>query len=1117
MSFWSSQGRPDPTCCCSSDGHELNRDGKRVLSQLERTAKLGRMSSEVQSIPAVEDALQTLRSRRMSEYRQEVYIDPLAKSNAQAPDDENLFPLMDKVKEFLKSERQVMLVLGDSGVGKSTFNRHLEYELWRKYKPGGRIPLFINLPELDRPDKNLIAEHLKSSNFSEEGVCELKHHRQMLLICDGYDESRLRVNLHTTNALNRSGPQDVKLLITCRTQYLGPDYRDRFVPSISGGYHRPEDALFQEAVIAPYTKDQIEMYVEKYVSLEPRTWATKDYMDKLTTIPNLMDLVKNPFLLTLALETLPKVVEGSLDLSRLRVTRAQLYDMFVNCWIGVSKRRLQERQQIESHQEALEELLEDGFVDNGIRFQEDLAAAIYKEQEGKPVVDYVHKRDKYTWKVAFFSPGPETSVLRSASLLSRAGTQYRFIHQSLLEYFYSRAICGAASKYTDPTAIPLMIIDHPLSKMSLVAEVSVIHFLAQHAQQNATFKQHLLALIELSKSDVQASQAAANAITILVKAGTRFNGADFRRICVPGADLSAGQFDSAQLQEADLTGVNLTKAWIRQVDFSGAQMGGTQFGELPYLPDAGNVWACAFSPDGKSFATGLVKGDIDIYSTATWKKTTTFRAHKMCVTGLAFSPTGHQLLSGSEDTTVRLWDFETGSVDMCLDGWCDRVMGLAFSSSGKQFALAGSNSSVWDARTGAVVFDLKEHMGWSANVEFSPDGNLVAFSSHKGRIQVYNTFNGSPEVVLENEPYDITDIAFSPNGRWIVASNVTGNLQLWETETAVSGLRWNGHAGIVMAISFSPDSRSIVSCAYDGSVKLWDVYTGSMISAFTGHLQSVNCVTFTPDGSRIASASSDSTVRLWEVATGGLRLDAQEYSDPQVSVAYSPDGRFLVSVSRSGILRHYDADTGETDIAFSGQPDGTDCVAYSPDGSRVAVGGYGEEVVVLKVQVGTFEVALRIRTMGVNAVAFSPCGDWIASANKDQTVRLWQASTGAPGLVFTGQDDVVESVVFSPCGLEVASGCRNGDIRIWETNTGILKSSMTTRSSGPGIVAFLQGRRQVASSFGKGGVAVWDSQCKEFRSMLMPQLEINTFTFSPCGRWMVAVQCPGSPVELYVG
>ncbi|KAG0069984.1 hypothetical protein BGZ89_001715, partial [Linnemannia elongata] len=64
-------------------------------------------------------------------------------------------------------------------------------------------------------------------SFLEDHIRELRLHRQFMLICDGYDESQLRLNLHTTNLFNRSGQWDVKLLITCRTQYLGPDYRDR--------------------------------------------------------------------------------------------------------------------------------------------------------------------------------------------------------------------------------------------------------------------------------------------------------------------------------------------------------------------------------------------------------------------------------------------------------------------------------------------------------------------------------------------------------------------------------------------------------------------------------------------------------------------------------------------------------------------------------------------------------------------------------------------------------------------------------------------------------------------------------------------------------------------------
>ncbi|KAF9327704.1 hypothetical protein BGZ91_001346, partial [Linnemannia elongata] len=266
--------------------------------------------------------------RRLSEYIQPVYIDPMAKPTLQDSGD-TLFPLMDKVKDFLSA-------------GKSTFNRHLEYELWKEYKCGDRTPLLINLPALERPEKELVEEHLRTYDFTDEQIRELKQRRQFILICDGYDESQLTSNLHTTNLFNRAGQWEVKLLITCRTQYLGPDYRGRFVPSAAGKYNRAADELFLEAVIAPFSKEQIGDYVELYVPLEPRTWVKDDYMERLETIPNLMDLVKNPFLLTLCLEALPDVVRGKSDLSRLRVTQVQLYDNFVWHWLGVNKRRLQD-------------------------------------------------------------------------------------------------------------------------------------------------------------------------------------------------------------------------------------------------------------------------------------------------------------------------------------------------------------------------------------------------------------------------------------------------------------------------------------------------------------------------------------------------------------------------------------------------------------------------------------------------------------------------------------------------------------------------------------------------------------------------------------------------------
>jgi len=240
-----------------------------------------------------------------------------------------LFFVIDKTKEFMASDAQVMLVLGDSGAGKSTFNRHLEHELWQGYKTGDRIPLFINLPSLERAQKDLIPELLHTFDFSDEQIRELKQHQKFILICDGYDESQLVANLHTTNLFNKPGQWDVKMPIAYRIQYLGPEYHSQFMPQTSSPYHQLALDSFHEAVIAPFSKAQIEDYVERYVPLEPRTWVKKDYMGRLMAIPNLMDLVKNPFLLTLSLEALPSVVQSQTALSRIRITRVELFDTFV--------------------------------------------------------------------------------------------------------------------------------------------------------------------------------------------------------------------------------------------------------------------------------------------------------------------------------------------------------------------------------------------------------------------------------------------------------------------------------------------------------------------------------------------------------------------------------------------------------------------------------------------------------------------------------------------------------------------------------------------------------------------------------------------------------------------
>ncbi|KAG0373303.1 hypothetical protein BGX24_011881 [Mortierella sp. AD032] len=471
-------------------------------------------------------------------YGQPIYILPQAKANLSAADEES-FSLMDRVKEFLNSNQQVFLLLGDSGAGKSKFNKHLEHVLCAAYKPGYQIPLFINLPDLENPEKELIMEGLKKGDFSNAEILQLKRDQQFILICDGYDEAQLSNNLHYSNKFNCSGQWNVKMIISCRSTYLEQDYRDRFQP-------RPID---------------IEDYVEQFVQekevheLDGRSvWSAREYLERLAIIPNLMQLVKNPFLLNMTLKILPVVAKGTSDISKIKMTRLYVYHSFIDEFVELGKRRLLPMPLEAGARDILLELIDEGFSHAVIKFLKNLAAAIFQEQDGNPFVQYNPGCDAGSWKARFFGRSKKLAYLRESSPLTRAGAQHSFIHTSLLEYFYSRHVFDAEAS--------LDIARHPLSQRNLVKEPSIIQFLAEYVQGELGFKQRLLQIIERSKTDVTASQAAANAITILVRAGVLFNGADLKGAQIPGADLSGGQFDSAQLQGSDLSRTNMRRCGI---------------------------------------------------------------------------------------------------------------------------------------------------------------------------------------------------------------------------------------------------------------------------------------------------------------------------------------------------------------------------------------------------------------------------------------------------------------------------------------------------------------------------------------------------------------------------
>lgn len=501
---------------------------------------------------------------------------------------------------------------------------------------------------------------------------------------------------------------------------------------------------------------------------------------------------------------------------------------------------------------------------------------------------------------------------------------------------------------------------------------------------------------------------------------------------------------------------------------------------------AGDLVSCvAFNPKGTLLACGCENGTIKVWDPAGGSEIQTLRGHKGGVRSVAFREDGLVLASGSLDHTVKLWDTGTWKERKTLPGHQKMVSSVAFSPDRKLLASGSDDNTIrlWDPVSGQDRGILMGHKGSVRGIAFSSDSKRLASASADGTVKLWDTEMRKEKQTFSSESPD--SVAFSPDGKTLACGDGSGPVLLWDLTSGKQPRPLSGHKGDVHSLAFRPDGKTLASGSHDNTIKLWDLSTGQEQLTPKGHAGSVASVSFSPDGKVLASGSNDQTVKLWDSATGKELLTLIGSGGSVLAVALSPDGETVAAGGLDRTIRLWSRTSGKELGSLPKQPQGILSLAFSPDGKLLASGSWDGKVVVW--QVDQRKEVYNLKTNhkdGFTAVVFSPDSKLLASGGAEGTVQLWEMSNGKEFHTLRGGEGGIKCLAFSPDSQVVAAGNESPTVKRWKAVSGSPLPSLIGQQSTIKSIAFSPDRQLLAAAADDGTVRFWELASSNEKAMI---------------------------------
>lgn len=274
-----------------------------------------------------------------------------------------------------------------------------------------------------------------------------------------------------------------------------------------------------------------------------------------------------------------------------------------------------------------------------------------------------------------------------------------------------------------------------------------------------------------------------------------------------------------------------------------------------------------FNFDGSLLGSASLDGTVKIWNVESGALVRTLEAGSD-VNWLNWHPKGNVVLAGSADQSAWMWLATSGTVMQVFHGHADSVTCGGFTPDGKQVVTGSDDCTlrIWSPKMGSCVHSMLGHdfhKGGLTSIAFHHQLPLIMSAAQDGSVKLSNYETGKIVGSFVGHGSSVEAVAMSHTSNWIASGSTDGKLIVWDMQTQQKRIDAKVD-GAITSLSWHPEQPLIYAASADGHARVWDARNGEVVHVYTGHSDMILSMKISRDGKWILTGSDDTSARLYE-------------------------------------------------------------------------------------------------------------------------------------------------------------------------------------------------------------------------------------------------------------